>query len=606
MIRDFLITFRRDKDGKVQLVLYPDRLKSTEVRTMKTPRDIFNLEVEQRMPPPAYIPFEASRLGELRDNDEDDGRWIVQSAGDRVSQWLLGEDVKETLAGILSALPEDQKLRLIFTADKSMRELFDPTQVPVELIRPEEDHTPYSVSLRVSSVIHLLPEGGSGGPPGNSLDWPLRFLIVRSNPSDLGLAVPPAIPVRDEILRLGAHFGPGAVVIDILSSEPGINKSATWSAFTTQMKDNDPYNIVIYLGHGSVKEEDGSSCLQFEDGAGHQDVAQYDLISPFQGNPVPVVLLVACLTAEQVTEERFKVLHQRKMSEWLRGSRGVAQALISSLETRTQLVVGMRYRLDVGDATLFLNSFFDSLLRVTRGNVEAGVHLARRTLQQHSKFPAAFSSPVVFRRLRPDATEDEPLLSFIAQKTYVPTTCNGPAGDWQIPRKVIWNNLISTGWTERTDKKPYLDVLGAIEKELIQNAIVNNPLILPEPVVILPEESASFAVRLHGSLGPEKIEKLSGLLVFDRDDILIEKVTPSDELRAKGYKAPTDTIGRVVDFSIQPAGSVQPLENVILFTVKVKVGKEFPLLSPVIISTLQSVPPKIICPGTNMIIVPPR
>src|SRR5215208_7106424 len=115
------------------------------------------------------------------------------------------------------------------------------------------------------------------------------------------------------------------------------------------------------------------------------------------------------------------------MSDWLRGSRGVAQALISSIETRTQLVVGMRYRLDASDATLFLDSFFDSLLRVNRGNVEGAVHSARRTLRQHSRFPAAFSSPVIFRRPHADAGEEEPLLSFIATKEFVSTTCQSPA-----------------------------------------------------------------------------------------------------------------------------------------------------------------------------------
>ena len=445
------------------------------------------------------------------------------------------------------------------------------------------------------------------------------MLIVRSNPADLGLAVPDAAPIRGTIERLGETFGPGAVVVDVLSSEENekkakeegrdkVEKLVTWDAFTRKMKaPTDPYNILIYLGHGAVQEADASSCLQFEDGDAHKDVPHYDVIVPFQDVAVPVVLLIGCLTADQVTEQKFIDLHKGKMSEWLRGSRGVAQALINSLETRTLLVVGMRYRLDAGDASLFLEHFFDSLLRMNRGNVEEAVRNARTELKTKSKFPAAFSAPVIFRRLRPDPKEDEPLLPFIANKKYVPTSCSGPDGDWETPRGVVWNRLIQIPWTQRAeaDKSLYLDFLADVERKLILNAVEKAPLLLPEMVVILPGETRSFAVKLHGSLGEGKIEKLSGQLILDREDIVVEKAVTSEELRAKGYKASPEARGQVVDFSIEPTGDVRPLENVTLFEVLVKVGTEVGVLSPVKISTLQSTPPLRVCPGTNAIIIPP-
>jgi hypothetical protein len=607
---DYIIEFRRVNGTKVQLVLYPDRLKTTKGREIDTLRDVFKLEVERRKPPPAtVIEIEPWMLGEWSDTDEDDGRWKINFAADKLSSWLLGQDVKENLAGVFATLPANQKIRLIFRTDESLRELFDPTQVPIELVRPHGDDTPYAITANVASVIHQIDKNVGGGLPANALDWPLRVLIVRSDPKDLGLYVPPAIPIRDEILELGAQFGPGAVVVDVISSEPGIGKPATWQAFIDQMKAyDDPYNIVIYLGHGSIKETDGSSCLRFEDGEGHHDVPHYDIIIPFHNKPVPVVMLVACQTAGSMSQPKLDDLH-KNISDWLRGSRGVAQALISSLNTRTQVVIGMRYRLDATDATLFINSFFDSLLRLNVGNVEDAVHAARRELKQRSRFPAAFSSPVVFRRLDPVVSDDEPLLSFIAQKKFVPTTCQRPSGDWETPRQIFWRNFISTSWTKRdeADKKPYRLILAALEQELIRKAIANAPLILPEWIVILPEDTGTFAVWLHGSLGPGKIEKLSGQILLDRDDIVVEGTRTTEELRAKGYKAPTDIHGRVVDFTVEPTGEIEPqtLENVPLFTMTVKVGKDF-LLSPVIVSQLQSVPQRVICPGTNMIIIPPR
>jgi len=606
MNKDFKISLVPGaKEGELQIILYsigyPDA--GMPLDTSRTP---FIARIEEiDPPPPRIVDIDPTVLGELRGEE---GKRKVESAMMLVSDWLLGTDVSIALNTLIGNLPDQAQLRIIFSADKRLRNNFDLTKVPVELIRPKGIDTPFAINPKVASILHLLDEVGVGQSAASSLDWPLRVLLVRSNPKDLGLAVPEATPLRDRILSLGDTCGIGAVVVDVISSEAAVGKPAIWDTFTKQLNDaQDPYDIVIYLGHGSLKEEGGEfvGCLQFEDGGdGHKAIPAYHIVVPFQNKPVPVVLLIACQTSDQV-EEKFKKLHADNMPEWIRGSQGVAQALINSLQSGTQLVVGMRYKLDTEDAELFLKSFFDSLLRNAPGNVEAAVHLARRELKTKSRFPAAFSAPVVFRRLRgPDL--DEPLFAFIGKKNYVQTICQGPEGDWNA-REIPWDDLKELPWGQRSEdsKNRALRVLKLFDDRLIQIAVANSPLILPESILGLPGQRKTLAVKLYGSLGEPNLTQLKAQLLFDREDILIEKTKTSEELKAAGYKVLAESEDRLVDFSIEPVADPKPLQNLTLFEVTLQIGPSFNQWSKVRISGIQTTPQKRVCPGINAIIVPP-
>jgi hypothetical protein len=603
MNRDFRISLvPGTKEGELQVVLYSQGYPEAG-NPIETARTMFTGQVEVGPPPPEIV--DISVLGELRGSD---GRAKVESAIKLVSQWVLGNDVRLALETLIANLPDDTKVRIIFSSDKRLRSIFDLTNVPVELMSPKGVDTPFAINPKVASILHLLDDVGAGRTPPGALDWPLRVLIVRSNPQDLGLAVPEAIPVAKKILGLGETKGSGAVVVDVISSEPAVGKPATWENFRKQLTKNlDPYDIVIYLGHGSLKEEGGETigCLQFEDGVGHTDMTASDIIVPFLNKPVPVVLLVACQTADQVVDSKYQNLHKMKMPDWIRGSQGVAQALINSVQSGTQLVVGMRYRLDTKDAISFLENFFDSLLRATPGNVEAAVHLARQVLKTSSRFPAAFSGPMVFRSLRgPD--QDEPLFAFIANKTYVPTLCQGPLGDWTA-REVFWDELKDFSWSQRPKESRDLafKYLNLTEERLVRGAVANAALILPDFLVGLPGEKLTFSVKLHGSLGETGVSELTGQLLFKREDTVIEKVEPSPELNANGYKLLSGIGKGLVDFTIKPTGDPTVLQNLTLFNVTIQIGQSFNLWFSTSVSGIQTVPKKIVCPGANAIIIPP-
>ena len=96
MTKDFIIGFSRAEEGKVQIVRF-DTMKSLG-RPLKKARELFILEVEQRQPPPPVpVKIEPSTLGELRNNEEDDGHYKVRFAGDKISKCLWGDYVSEAL-----------------------------------------------------------------------------------------------------------------------------------------------------------------------------------------------------------------------------------------------------------------------------------------------------------------------------------------------------------------------------------------------------------------------------------------------------------------------------------------------------------------------------
>src|SRR5207253_1739648 len=118
---------------------------------------------------------------------------------------------------------------------------------------------PLVVTPQVEALVYLLPKATPSPQSMKLPHWPLRVLIVRSNPPDLGGVVPPAGPIRDAIVALGndvaLHLPPGQQVnpvqVDVLSSEPGIAMPATWPAVAAQIAGHS-YHILVYLGHGDL------------------------------------------------------------------------------------------------------------------------------------------------------------------------------------------------------------------------------------------------------------------------------------------------------------------------------------------------------------------
>src|SRR5262249_21129093 len=133
------------------------------------------------------------------------------------------------------------------------------------MAKPQNSYLIFRKNLQ--SIVHLLPYDGPPQTSLSGLGYPLRVLIVRSNPLDLGGAVPPALPICKEIVDIGQkHFGDGQVVVDLLSREnTDPNLWPTWDRFQEQVKMD--YHLLVYLGHGDLRPETipPVGVLQFED-----------------------------------------------------------------------------------------------------------------------------------------------------------------------------------------------------------------------------------------------------------------------------------------------------------------------------------------------------
>jgi hypothetical protein len=397
----------------------------------------------------------------------------VLEAIEHVTTWLFSSPPDALFDSLSRALESPSPVRLIFRLEDELRSELG--KLPVELIRTGGGQLLFRE--RLQSIVHLIPYDGPPQTTLADLNYPLRVLIVRSNPTDLGGAVPPAGPIRDQIVGLGEqYFGQGQIVVDLLSSEvnPHVVDRPTWDQFQKQVGRN--YHLLVYLGHGDLKFEalPPTGVLQFEDpwGRGAVPVGPDQLKLSLQGHPVPVVLLVGCLTAAEFQSNYlngFPEKQRKALLNWVMGSQGVAQALVES-DSGVQLAVGMRYKLDTDHARQFLVGFFAGLLGPeNRGNVEAAVRSGRQRVYQDFPDVPGWSAPVVYRNLdRSNASlGTEPMFSFLL------TTPVTEDADDRAAREIrlrSWERLSKTSLSQRSadDLSFPREILQVMENRLSQ------------------------------------------------------------------------------------------------------------------------------------------
>jgi CHAT domain len=562
-------------------------------------------------------PLELEELlrGELA-TGENDAQALFEKITETVSQWLLDADLNPLLSQAFYTLKNEDKLRLIFSVDESLRSIFDITEVPVELVRPQGDILPYAVSPKCAAILHAQDKQSPGR---TNFNWPLRVLFVRSNPKGLSDAVPEALPIVNYIVKelAGSLGGESAVQVDLLSSESPALPPPTMDSLSAQLRreDRKPYHILVYLGHCSLKEIGKKSVgyLQLEsvDGEAHEDISPERFVTPLGNNPVPVVLLVGCMTAAKLphlTDEKRKNI-EGKIPGWIRGSQNVAQALISSVSTGVKVVVGMRYRLYSDDAETFLRSFFENLLGHERqkGDVEAAVHFARQNLQG-SRYLGIYSAPVIFRAVgtqESNKTEsDEPLFGFLNTPPPSPAVCDEPVGNW-TPCAVCWDDLQSLSWSTRSQdsKSSLLKALEGLEAQFREEALGRAPFVMSERVVAEPNKQGFLQVSLYGSF---EAKRLQGVLFPDSKDVIFTAANASLELTSRGFKFLSDVKSNEITFDIRsPKGENTILDEGPLFEVTMQLGPQSGLRYKISTGKIEASPPRTVCPGVNVVIVPP-
>ena len=567
-----------------------------------------------------FLNIERKELDQLRTGNPPAA--LVQKLTAEVSQWLQEPDLD--LAQMLKLHETDNATwRLVFSVpnlrDEKLR--FDLANIPFELITPKGVATPFALHHRVSAIIHSQ-ENIYNSRVLSTSTWPLRILIVRSSPKDLHVKVPEAVPIRETILAVRPDLVQGGrqlVQVDYLSREsmPDVAGPPTREKLVEQLAFG--YDMLVYLGHGDVAElqTDGMPIgqLLLETPEGFSDPLDARKLSNLlHRRPVPVVLLVGCLTAADLDPE-IQAEVEKEIPKWLRGSQGVAQALINSL-SGVQFVLGMRYRIEANDAILFLKAFFESLLGARPeeypghmiGNLELAVREARQQLNLLGKQPISWAAPVLFRTLG-----QEPTLPFLSSP---PLYQIKP--ELQQFRTMICESLAELNWSMRKASASGLaermrQALAKAENEILNDVRNNNAaLLMPHWVEVKPDQIndpsdktvVDVVVELYGEMS---VRELEGSLVESSGvgDFVI--LSPSPVLLDAGFEfwlSPPEN--HQIKFLIRWAGEGEgSLPQGTLFSAKVAIGDAIQVIYPLNLTDLKVDPPRPLCPGNNAIIVPP-
>ena len=445
-----------------------------------------------------------------------------------------------------------------------------------------------------------------------------------------------------------------------LPSDVARGSAVTKKAFIAQLQAV-PYDVLVYLGHGSLEElipgSQPTSALLFEKAGGenaddHDPMDAAQLNGVFKSLPakVPVVLLTGCLTAAETPNEKEQYLEKLALQR-LRGSQAIAQALVNSPDTGVQLVVGMRYRLEASAAMTFLEGFFQGLLQRHPGNVEAAVRTGREALFQEAVHPPQWSAPVVFRTLAP-----EPFFDFmtrppagatvtaaprpaatngfgLAAASTGPAAPVGPSGgdgsgnlagpgptqDTIVPgwlpspteerdllyRTVAWDALVQQPVSMRTAGSLQFptQILEQSEQRLRQRGLADGVVLMPERVEVQHDQPAVVTVRLYGAAF---VDWVNGRVVSSSDALKIDSVEPTPALTAAGFQLLTGRVSATsTSFRIQRSqedgGGILP-ESLLL--VNLRAGPEFPVVNTVRADFLSMSQVRPVYPIDNAVIVP--
>jgi CHAT domain len=530
-------------------------------------------------------------------------RQVIQA----VSQWVGHPAVTVPLTFAL-AQPGDP-VRLIFSVDDAQLRN-DLSDVPFELIQIDNQSPPLAVHPKLGSFVHLMPKAGQE-PAASAIDvGTLRILIVRSNPMDLrpdpndpNRGVPRAMLFVNQIRQI--HSGP-LVQVDVLTRDEGADtaiKGLPTRDSLYERVSTDAYHIFVYLGHGDVASGHtdvapiGLLQLETADGRVNDPVPANKLAELLLRWPIPVVLLIGCQTATAgAPAAPNQPLIDQRIPQWLRGSQGVAQALVNSV-AGVSVAVGMRYRIEADHAVTFLTTFLHNLLiGNNQGHVERAVTTARARLSFAYNNEYSWSAPMVFA-----APHQEPLFRFST-----PRMCPVFPDDRRRIRTQIWEYFSHLPLSQRVPSlvKPLRDILTQIETTWLSSAGAAVPLLVPSYAEGTPGQEVELTVELTQ---PLHVDRLAGLLKIGANGAVTNHFVADQALGANHFTVAGTTAANVVFFCVTRNNSgAFPLPAGTLFRIRVRLGPTPMVIHPVTIESLIANPvDTLTCVWDNALVVAP-
>jgi len=536
--------------------------------------------------------LDLKKLDELRRGDSQAAS--VDALMADISKWVLGKELAQPLS---QALGGNQRVRVLLRVDSGL--LATLSDLPVELVSLPHALQPLVLHPNVDSMIHVLP-GVGALRPAPARDWPLRVLIVRSNPRDLGGAVPAARPIRQQILEAASGMPEGAVQVEIVSSEDQNSDPVSWTRFRDTLGSG-VFDVFVYLGHGDLQQAFAETApvgyLQFEsqDGLGHESIDARRIAAELSQHPVRVVVLAGCLTAAALkdADKETQDLVAAALPQWLRGAQGVAQAIVDS-EAPVELAVGMRDRLEVGQANLFLAAFFKSLIKTAPGDVERAIRAARDDLWGAAPVPPTWSSAVVFAKGSP------PVFQFLAEPP--PQAAFSVAKQGDLERLRDLRRVSAKLFLEvLSDRAPFLEALVAVAAQ--EKVVLGKEAMVRPRLIRSPTGAVEIEVELLGSV---KAGRLTGKVAIGGESVAIDRLRPDLRL-IPGFRFLWGEVdSSKARFSIEAEGaSPAKLTAGRLFTIKATIGSVAPAIHEVSVTHAQSDTNAVIWSGMDLIAVVP-
>lgn len=561
--------------------------RTSDLRVSVHACDLAPIEDEVERPLPSLMPAD---LDELRSGAGSER--MTEAIATQVTGWLLQNDLRGHLGTALHAATSPFRI-LIRPHPKVLCELAD---VPFELLKVDAD--PLALQPSVRAIVHTLKQRRRDAPaPTVRKAWPFRVLLVRTNPGDLGGLVPPALPIRDHILEIARASGLADVVeVTVLSSEEG-GAPVTYDALRAELRATS-YSLLVYLGHGDLQDAGfeglppiGVLLFEIAGSPFANPIRSDQLRSELQNRPVPVVVLVGCLTAaSDAVRER--------LPQWMRGSQSVAQSLIHG-ESGVQCAIGMRHRLETADAEHFLQAFIRSLLKEQPGDVERAVRAGREEMFAQKPYPPSWSAPVLF-----SVGTAEPIFDFMCAAVSPADPLDEHDQDL---RRTTWKALSELPGTLPLETRRFPTMLlDTVESGFLERRKrMGVSVIWPTRIEAEPGAVVRVAVQHAGFLS---VSRLEGRLAFP-EPITALSARPGSAISAAGLRVffALHQPGEVRWF-VEPASRSRPgtLAPGTLFEVDLPLPDRSPVVYDIRIDALLSEPKLPLCGWNNAIVVPPR
>jgi CHAT domain len=519
------------------------------------------------------------RLGDLNQTEVND---VVK----KINEWLLDAKLRQVIGQCLGPnratkkkLMPDERLNVVFALPDETRDYV--TNLPFELLYHDTPQRPLPLRPDVASISYLLSRVSDHADAPGISSPPLKILILRSNPPDLGGGVPEVAGLRSHIMSNAARYGNGNVQVDVLSCEKAIGTSGTWQALRDHLRLTNDYIIFVYLGHGALTEGDepiGQLYMESDDGLGHQPINAPMIARLFARYPIPVVVLAGCITATQAAGTTPG------------GDQGVAQALINSSEAGVQVAIGMRMELQTEAASTFLTEFFTSLFAEDSvGDIDQAIWSARNELYLKMTHPPQWAAPVVFR-----ASLREPFIDFLTKESKFLVT----------PEMNKFRDIRSTLWKllPKQNTPEVGQLLEGIETSLRAEAMKQGPLLLPILTRIAQNSDGFLPVALAGSL---KVSRLRARILLGGSGTTPRSVAVNPTAQAAGFRLMFDPDDPSFFELSSRTGAALQLPEGELLRLTVSVGDQQPGLYPVTLEVdLISPPRAIVWLGDTVIVVP--